>query len=862
MSSKKRSSKTKKGSKPHPAQKSIMGFMEENSTDMAEKVVKKKQEKTSPLPKKKDVEVTEKKTPARNEVEDKKIDLSKQQKIVEVEQKIEISPPKEKVPNIPTGKKLEKSDLIFYKEYTEPFGEQVLKKKLDFEDSKGAVKSVYVKLLEENNMLCDNMDEGILLTVEYSGKHNKAYAKFYDLKEKKIKFWLDNTGHQPYALHKRSKEEIQNVEVSALDLDLSKEEIEEGKSSQKLVDFSGFDRVETIELEDIMYDRKIKMSKIYATSPNDIGKKGAIDKENPENIRNTSIYNFLAKYKLEGHWEEDIVAGPWEANIRYHHNFIYDRNLIPGLIYEIKNGKLSPIELEGSEELEKQLLDLFSDEPAEFQEMAQRYMKLFSYPIPDMRRVAFDIEVDVPEDKSLPDPARAEQQVTSISFSGSDGVNKVYVLWRDNVPIGENNYPLPDNTEIIFFENEKDLLIETFRIIWDYPLVVSFNGDNFDFNYLYHRAKFLKVPNEINPIELKNRGGFSAVNTNAFLKQGIHLDLYQVFSNRSLKGYAFGNAYERSSLDEISKAFLDSEKIKHQSGEKFSAEDIANLDLFTLLYYNMVDSVLTLELTKFGDNSVMNLLVYLMRMTKLPLQDLFRHQISMWVRNMLYYEHRYKKYLIPRQSEIENLKPGRYERNIGGYVIDPIPGIHFNVMVMDFSSLYPTIIKKKNLSYETVKCFHQECTNNFLPDLPYHVCTKRMGIFAILVGFFRDVRVKWYKPRSSDKKIPKEERGFAKILSAAIKVFVNSSYGVAGSEAFPLKCSPVAEATTAIGRYSISQTIEKARSLKISVLYGDTDSVFLLNPSKEQTEILEKWSIDELDLDLEAEKTYQFLSAV
>jgi len=43
-------------------------------------------------------------------------------------------------------------------------------------------------------------------------------------------------------------------------------------------------------------------------------------------------------------------------------------------------------------------------------------------------------------------------------------------------------------------------------------------------------------------------------------------------------------------------------------------------------------------------------------------------------------------------------------------------------------------------------------------------------------------------------------------------------------------------------------------------LYGDTDSVFLLNPSKQQMQQMSKWSKDELDLDLEEEKTYQFLA--
>jgi DNA polymerase I len=75
-----------------------------------------------------------------------------------------------------------------------------------------------------------------------------------------------------------------------------------------------------------------------------------------------------------------------------------------------------------------------------------------------------------------------------------------------------------------------------------------------------------------------------------------------------------------------------------------------------------------------------------------------------------------------------------------------------------------------------------------------------------------------------------------------------------------LFCLPVAESTTGIGQYSIKQTIKKAEELGVKVLYGDTDSVFLLNPSNSQMKEISEWSKKELDLDLEEEKTYQFLA--
>jgi len=96
------------------------------------------------------------------------------------------------------------------------------------------------------------------------------------------------------------------------------------------------------------------------------------------------------------------------------------------------------------------------------------------------------------------------------------------------------------------------------------------------------------------------------------------------------------------------------------------------------------------------------------------------------------------------------------------------------------------------------------------------------------------------------------------VIPSALKVILNASYGVFGSPAFGLYCPPVAEATAAIGRHVITQTIEKAKSLDIEVLYGDTDSVFLKNPSPVQVEILAEWSKTKMGMELEVEKWYRY----
>ncbi|MEN3053456.1 MAG: DNA polymerase domain-containing protein, partial [Candidatus Methanosuratincola petrocarbonis] len=184
----------------------------------------------------------------------------------------------------------------------------------------------------------------------------------------------------------------------------------------------------------------------------------------------------------------------------------------------------------------------------------------------------------------------------------------------------------------------------------------------------------------------------------------------------------------------------------------------------------------------------------------------------------------------------------------------------FNVIVLDFASLYPSIISRWNLSYETVRCPHPECRSNLVPDTDHWVCTRRVGMMAHVVGLLRDVRVRWFKPKSKDPSLSEEERGYYKVVQQALKVFLNASYGVFGAEIFPLYCLPLADSTTAIGRSIITETIERAKELGMSVLYSDTDSIFLHQPSKDQIKALLSWAESKFGIDLEIDKRYTFVT--
>ena len=147
-------------------------------------------------------------------------------------------------------------------------------------------------------------------------------------------------------------------------------------------------------------------------------------------------------------------------------------------------------------------------------------------------------------------------------------------------------------------------------------------------------------------------------------------------------------------------------------------------------------------------------------------------------------------------------------------------------------------MKVKNRSYETVRCPHDDCKKNTVPQTNHWVCTKKNGLTSVLIGSLRDLRVNYYKTMSKNQNLTNEERQLYTVVAAALKVILNASSGVMGAQIFPLYFLTAAEATTATGRHLILDTIEKCRELNVDVLHGDTDSIFVKNPTEQQMQTI------------------------
>ena len=456
----------------------------------------------------------------------------------------------------------------------------------------------------------------------------------------------------------------------------------------------------------------------------------------------------------------------WEADIKYYENYLYDNELYAGAFYKIENGKIVPAPFETPQEVQDSLKQTLQTAKPEMARQIEQWASLLNQPLPYLKRAALDIEVLSLENR-IPNADIADQPVVAVSLV-SDKLQRIYVLDRKDIELG-NKDDVPKTAELLFFETERDLLISLFTDMLDYPFIATFNGDDFDLNYLYHRAQRPEIglTKEEIPIVMGNNFGG--------LKHGVHIDLYKTFNNRSLQIYAFGNKYSDHTLNGVAEGLLDESKVEFDGL-------IGDLPIYELAKYNLQDTVLTYKLVSIYNDVLLKLLVVIARVGKMPIDDLSRLGVSNWIRSMLYFEHRRQNALIPRPEELKEkggakseaiIKGKRYK---GGLVIDPISGVHFNVSVLDFASLYPSIIKVHNISYETVNCPHEECKKNMIPEVGHWTCTKNRGIESLVVGSLRDLRVEYYKQLTKSKTLSKQDLELYKVVSQGLKVILNACF--------------------------------------------------------------------------------------
>ena len=219
-------------------------------------------------------------------------------------------------------------------------------------------------------------------------------------------------------------------------------------------------------------------------------------------------------------------------------------------------------------------------------------------------------------------------------------------------------------------------------------------------------------------------------------------------------------------------------------------------------------------------------------------------------------------FLIRHAHQIGELVPKRVERPYipyaGAIVLEPKPGIHENIAVLDFKAMYPNIMITYNVSPDTYVPPEEPdppCGVYVAPEVKHRFRKEPSG-------FYREVLSRLIKARDEIRaklKTLKPESPTYRVFDArqkAVKVITNATYGYAGWIGARWYIKPVAEAATAWGRYTIRNTIEIAKKLGLEVVYGDTDSIFIRHDPEKIGQLTTQIG-KELGLEIKPDKIYE-----
>jgi len=176
-------------------------------------------------------------------------------------------------------------------------------------------------------------------------------------------------------------------------------------------------------------------------------------------------------------------------------------------------------------------------------------------------------------------------------------------------------------------------------------------------------------------------------------------------------------------------------------------------------------------------------------------------------------------YALPSKPKIEVAAARRVEESYAGAVVfDPVPGLHRNVCVFDFRSLYPSVILSLNVSPDTLRS---------LDEADFRIDELGVGYVSSPVGLLPSILRDLLDERARTKKLVKEPGDAYDLKQQALKVLANSAYGAFGFPRFRLFNRSVAASVTYVGRAVIRAVRDFLSSRGFSVVYGDTDSVFV-----------------------------------
>lgn len=283
---------------------------------------------------------------------------------------------------------------------------------------------------------------------------------------------------------------------------------------------------------------------------------------------------------------------------------------------------------------------------------------------------------------------------------------------------------------------------------------------------------------------------------------------------------------------------------KQYAGMEVNWANMSNPDYFmTVLKENKTQAEILAEIA-----SVMQILSLLMQLTNIAgnaWEKTLEGTRSGRNESILLHEFRRNNYILPdkggaavqqaQQARVDNEPDdattqtrNKKPKFIGGLVFEPEKGLHQNyTLVMDFNSLYPSIIQEFNICFTTVARDDYNRTHDEQNDMPsYPERDQNPGILPKLLNTLV-LRRREVKKLLKDPKLTPQQRAQFDVKQTALKLTANSMYGCLGYVQSRFYAKPLAMLVTNKGREILMDTRQLAELEGLKVVYGDTDSVMI-----------------------------------
>ncbi len=555
---------------------------------------------------------------------------------------------------------------------------------------------------------------------------------------------------------------------------------------------------------------------------------GKIEKTNLKTIKNEPVSKITIDNPKEVPQLRKILENKniacYEADIRFTQRFLMDNNI------------LSTIKIKGKEE-KGDKTDIKFINPK-----IKPENKLNNEDIEDKIKIlSFDIETDSKANKLF-------------SLSIHQG-NFKKVLIIENEKIKEQK--LKDEL-ITIVKDEKELIKKFISTITklDPDIITGWHVIDFDLKILNEKAKQYNIPFLIgrtnNTLNLRIEKSFFR-DSNAHVEGRLILDGIQLLKSSFIK-------LDDYKLNTAAKHFLNETKTIEENDRGKIIENQYYNEPKKLIEYNLQDSILVSKIL--DKSNVIKLTIQRSLLTGLHMD---RVKASIASFDSVYLRELRKKGFVA-----ESTRPMESDEGLGGFVMTSKPGIYNNILVLDFKSLYPSIMRTFNidpLAYKGQKEELEKKEKN-INDKTKFIIAPNNAVFENNEGILPTILKKLWDEREKAKQEKNE------LSRYAIKTLMNSMYGVLASQNSRFHNRNISNAITYFAQFIIKLSAKKAQEKNVEIIYGDTDSIFVNTKTtnkekakqigfeieKELNEFLEKYVKENYSrksiLEIEFEKQY------